>query len=187
MKKEILVVSMVATLTLLNSCEKEPAECTLCEPEPVSELSEWGEHVKDALISLFIDVEDLALCQVWSADSETRFWSGYGSNGEDSREIQYEFLEKELVLVHKQFVNGKWCNSMIRIPYELVITTVLQYATHVEGGMVVRRANNILIYMSDQFDPDSFQDGVDACCIPPSYLKVTHERLILQKESAPTS
>jgi hypothetical protein len=153
----------------------------------VAELSEWGEHVREELISLFLDVDDLALCQVWSADSQTRFWSGYGSNGEDSREIQYDFLSLELVLIFRQFENGRWHSGMIKVPYDLVIMTVLQYATHVQNGMVVRRANNILIYVGNDFDPEKSLDGIDAMCIPPSCLQVNHEKLVLQKESAPTS
>lgn len=166
---------------MLNACETECPECIDCQLDHVGELTEWGQHVKDELVSLFLDLEDLALCQVWSSDNQTRHWSGYGSNGEDSREIQVDFLDTELVLVFNQFVNGKWNSSMIRVPYDLVITTVLQFVTHCEGGMVVRRANNVLIFMSKEFDPDAHLDGTTAMAIPPSYLKVSHEKLILQR------
>lgn len=185
--KTLMMLAAITAFVALTSCETECTECPVCELEHAGELSEWGEQVKAELVSLFLDVEDLALCQVWSADSQTRFWSGYGSNGADSREIQIDFMNTELVLVFVQFINGKWTSSMIRIPYEMVITTVLQYATHVEGGMVVRRANNVLIYMSDQFDPTGQMDGVEAVAIPPAYMKVNHEKMVLDKISAPTS
>lgn len=185
--KSLLFIAIVVAFGMLTSCEKECPVCPACELEHVGELTDWGTHVKEDLISLFLDVEDLALCQVWSADGQTRYWSGYGSNGEDSREVLYDFLNLELVLTFRQFVNGKWNSGMIKVPYDQVIMTVLQYATHMENGMVVRRANNILIYVSDQFDPAVSTDGVDAVCIPPSCLQVSHEKLILKKESAPTS
>ena len=185
--KTFSMILMISVLGIFTSCEKECLDCPPCEEAPECELTDWGMHVKNELISLFLDVEDLALCQVWSADGQTRFWSGYGSNGEDSREVLYDFLELELVLTFRQFVNGKWNTGLIRIPYDQVMTTILQYVTCVEGGMVVRRANNILLYMSDQFDPNLQEDGVDAMAIPPSDLRVNHEILVLDKESAPTS
>ena len=185
--KTMTMILMISFLGIFTSCEKECLECPPCEEPPECELTDWGLHVKNDLISLFLDVKDLALCQVWSADGQTRFWSGYGSNGKDSREVLYDFLNLELVLTFRQFVNGKWNSGLIQVPYEQVIMTVLQYATHMENGMVVRRANNILIYVSDQFDPALSTDGVDAVCIPPSCLQVSHEKLILKKESAPTS
>lgn len=179
--KNLLIVNGLIALMMLSACETECPECIECQLDHAGELTQWGEHVKAELVSLFLDLEDLALCQVWRADSQTRYWSGYGSNGTDSREVQVDFLNLELVLVFKQFVNGKWNSSMIRIPYDLVMSTVLQYVTQVEGGMVVRRANNVLIYMSDQFDPYDYTDGVEAVSIPPTYLKVSHEKLIIQK------
>ncbi len=185
--KTLSMILMISILGIFTSCEKECLDCPPCEETPECVLTDWGMHVKNELISLFLDVEDLALCQVWSADGQTRFWSGYGSNGEDSREVLYDFLNTELVLTFRQFVNGKWNSGMIRIPYDQVMMTVLQYVTKVEGGMVVRRANNILIYMSNQFDPLLQEDGVDAMATPPSDLKVSHEKMVFQKESAPTS
>lgn len=189
-KKAFRILTMLVTVVIsgtILSCEEQCPECEPCEEIVECELTDWGVHVREELISLFLDVEDLALCQVWSADSQTRFWSGYGSHGEDSREVLYDFLNLELVLTFRQYVNGKWTSSMIRLPYNLVIMTVLQYVTRVESGMVVRRANNILIYMSNEFDSTDNQDGVDAMAIPPSSLHVTHEKLVLEKNSAPTS
>jgi hypothetical protein len=179
------MITAITILVILTSCEKESPEPLPCDREQVGELTEWGEQVKAELTSLFLDIEDLSLCQVWSSDGQVRYWSGYNSNGADTREIQVDFLSAELILVYKQFVNGHWSSSLIRVPYDMVITTVLQFATHIDGGMVIRRSNNILIYMSDQFDPETYVDGVEAMAIPPAGLKVNREKTILQRNGSP--
>lgn len=185
--KSLLMITATTILVILTSCEKECPEPLPCDLEHVGELTEWGEHVKAELTALFLDIEDLSLCQVWSADGQDRFWSGYNSNGKDSRTIQVDFLNTELVLVYKQFINGHWSSSLIRVPYDMVITTVLQFATHMEGGMVARRSNNVLIYMSDHFDPEIYLDGVEAMAIPPANQEVNQENFILQKNVTPGS
>jgi len=58
-------------MVMLGSCEKTCPECPLCETEAAL-LTEWGEHVKAELVSPFLDIEDLALCQVWNTDQRIR-------------------------------------------------------------------------------------------------------------------
>ena len=172
-------------MIIFVSCEKECTdcpECLECNLEHPGLNSEWGEKVKAELTSLFFDIEDLALVRVYNTSGDILHWSGFdaGNPEEDSRQIQVDLLDTELVLVWKRYVDGKWTHSLIRINYDIVTTTVLQNVSFIKGGQVIRRANNVLIYVSDEFDPLK-TDGAVANAAAPEGVKQTLSREILRK------
>ncbi len=177
-----MLIAGFLTLIGLVSCETECQECIECELEHLGQNSEWGDKVKTELISLFFDIEDLALVQVYNTTGDIQHWSGFdaGDPLEDSRQIQVDFLDTELMLVWKRFVEGKWTHSVINIQYDAINTTVLQYVSFIQGGQVVRRANNVLIYVSDDLDPFK-TDGSQASAVGPEGLKETLSIEIFRK------
>lgn len=172
-------------MIIFVSCEKESMdcpECLECELEHLGLNSEWGEKVKAELSSLFFDIEDLALVRVYNTSGDVQYWSGFdaGNPEEDSRQIQVDLLETELILIWKRFVDGKWTHSLIKIRYNDITTTILQNVSFIKGGQVFRRANNVLIYVSDEFDPFD-TDGVVANAPAPDDVKQTYSREIFRK------
>ena len=182
MKNYVMLIAGFLTLIALVSCEEQCPECIECELEHIGQNSEWGEKVKTELIALFFDIEDMALVRVYNTTGDILHWSGYdaGDPLTDSRQIQVDFLDTELMLVWKRFVEGKWTHSVIKIQYDAINTTVLQYVSFIQGGQVVRRANNVLIYVSDNFDPFSM-DGSQASAVAPEGLNETHSREIFRR------
>ena len=182
MKNYVMIILGILTFLAVPSCEKERTEYIECELEHLAQNSEWGEKVKSELVSLFIDIEELNLVQVYNTTGDVQHWSGYdyGNPEVDSRQIQVDFFDTDMVLIFKRFVNGKWTNSAISIPFNVINTAVLQYVTIVKGGQVIRRANNILIYVSDKFDPYSM-DGSIANATAPVEWVISHSKFILQK------
>jgi len=180
--KKVMLIAGFLTLIALISCEKQSIESFECELEHLGLNSEWGEKVKTELIALFFDIEDLALVRVYNTTGDILHWSGFdaGDPLTDSRQIQVDFLDTELMLVWKRFVEGKWTHSVIKIQYEAINTTVLQYVSFIQGGQVVRRANNVLIYASDNFDPFAI-DGVQASAAVPEGQRETFSREIFRK------
>lgn len=184
MKNYVMLIAGLIIL-LAPSCEKEVQEypdSVACELEHVGLNSEWGEKVKTELILLFSDIEDLALVRVYNTSGDIAYWSGFdaGDPMEDSRQIQVDFLDTTLRLVWKRFVEGKWKHSLIEIKYDDINTTVLQYVKFIEGGMVVRRANNVLIFISDLTHPSQV-DGVLADAVKPEGLIETSSKEIFTK------
>jgi hypothetical protein len=146
MKNTIITFIAIAPL-ILASCKKEESANTA-----------WGEKIKEELEILFDGIEDLAYCKVYDCAGDTLYWSGFdaGNPEEDSRQIEYSFMETELVLIYKRYLveEGHWTNSMIQVKYNDVATYVLQYATFVGAtGGVYRKANKVLIFMKDDADP----------------------------------
>lgn len=185
MEKNTFVGVGILLMIILASCEEEYPdcpECMECELEHLGLNSEWGEKVKAELTSLFIDIEDLALMRVFNTSGDILHWSGFdaGNPMEDSRQIQVDLLETELVLIWKRFVDGKWNHSLIRVRYNDITTTILQNVTFIRGGQVYRRANNVLIYASDKFTPLE-TDGATANAAIPEGVKQTFSREILRK------
>lgn len=172
-------------LLLAPSCEKECPECPeciACELEHVGLNSEWGEKVRNELIQLFYDIEDLALVRVYNTSGDITYWSGFdaGDPMEDSRQIQVDFMDTTLRLIWKRFEEGSWKHSLIELKYDDINTTVLQYVKFIEGGMVVRRANNVLLFICDHKRPCQV-DGVLADAANPEGLIETSSREIFTK------
>lgn len=185
MKKNLLLTAGILLMITFVSCELESPdcpECLECDLEHLGINSEWGEKVKAELTSLFFDIEDLALVRVFNTSGDILHWSGFdaGDPLEDSRQIQVDLLETELVLIWKRFVDGKWTHSLIKVRYDDITTTVLQNVSFLQGGQVFRRANNVLIYASDEFDPFA-TDGVIANAAAPEGVKQTNSREIFRK------
>ncbi len=183
--KSYIFLSAIVGIVALISCETDcpdPPECPTCELEDLIQNTEWGEKVKAELISLFFDIEDLALVRVYNTTGDILHWSGFdaGDPMTDSRQIQVDFLEVELLLVWKRFVEGHWTHSVIRINYDAINTTVLQNVRFVKGGQVVRRANNVLFYVSDELDPFK-TDGSKAQAVLPEGLNQTGSREIFRR------
>jgi hypothetical protein len=177
----VLIVGILASIAFV-SCEKDAPEYIECELEHLSPISEWGEKVREELISLFFDIEDLALVRVYNTTGDITHWSGFdaGDPSEDSRQIQVDLLETELILIWKRFVEGKWTHSVIRVNYDDINTTVLQNISFIKGGQVVRRANNVLIFASDSYQPLKV-DGRIANAIPPEQYKENSSREVFSR------
>ncbi len=137
MKNYVILIAGFLILIALTSCEKECPECIKCELEHVGLNSEWGDKVKTELISLFFDIEDLALVQVYNTTGDIQHWSGFdaGDPLKDSRQIQVDFLDTELMLVWNRFVDGTWTHSVINIQYDAINTSVLQYVSYKEDWL----------------------------------------------------
>jgi len=185
MKKRLFVAAAILGMILIVSCEKECPfceECVECELEHLGQNSEWGELVRAELTSLFIDIEDLALLRVYNTSGDVCYWSGFdaGNPMEDSRQIQVDFLETEMILIWKRFVDGKWTHSLIKIRYDFITTAILQNVSFVKGGQVIRRANNVLIFVSDDFGPIE-KDGVEANALAPEGVNETGSLEIFRK------
>ena len=188
MKKSLLLAAAVLGMIVIVSCEKDCPDCEVCveclecELEHLGQNSEWGEMVRAELTSLFFDIEDLALLRVYNTSGDVCHWSGFdaGNPMEDSRQIQVDFLETELILIWKRFVDGKWTHSLIKIRYDFINTAVLQNVSFIKGGQVFRRANNVLIFVSDEFDP-LVKDGAEANAMAPEGLKETASLEIFRK------
>lgn len=152
MKATTICLACSLGLMMMASCESSCPECPGCELDHVQALSEWGEKVKAELMCLFLDIDDLLLAQVHNTSGDSLHWSGYdgGEPGKDSRRIQVDFLETELILVFSYFREGKWQHSYIRLQYEIVTSVIVQDVTvHDLEGKVVRRASNVLIFVLD--------------------------------------
>lgn len=184
--KTSIVIAGILTLIVLMSCEKDCLVCPECDLEHLGQNSIWGEKVKKDLSSLFLDIEDIALVRVYNTTGDVTHWSGYdaGDPLKDSRQIQVDFLDTELMLVWKRFAEGKWTHSVIRINYDDINVTVLQYVSFIKGGQVVRRANNVLFFVSDHFDPLKL-DGSEANAVSPDGLNETYSVEIFRKNSHP--
>jgi hypothetical protein len=59
--KSLTMIAGILVLGLLTSCEMECPDCPSCEEPGECELTEWGMHVREELISLFLDVEAMAI------------------------------------------------------------------------------------------------------------------------------
>ena len=185
MKKPLILVAAILAMIVVVSCEKECPECVECEKCELEHLglnSEWGEKVKADLTSLFFEIEDLALLRVYNNSGDVCHWSGFdaGNAMEDSRQIQVDFLETELILIWKRYVEGKWTHSMISINYDDITSAILQNVTFIKGGQVVRRANNVLIFISDDLNPVE-TDGAIANAVAPEGLKEISLQEIFRK------
>ena len=139
------------------------SECLECPQVDSLKLTEMGEKMKVELEQLFLDIEDLALLRVYNCTGDTCYWSGFdaGDPQNDSRQIQLEFLECEMIAIFKRFEDGRWTNSYVRVPYDFVVAYVLQQSNFVNShGQIFRRANNVLIYLKDGTCPEV--DGSDS-------------------------
>ena len=185
MKTSIMIAAAALVLGGLVSCEMTCPDCppcSDCELEHLGENTEWGEKVKAELMTLFLDIEDLALVRVFNTSGDSLIWSGFdaGNPEEDSRQIQVDFMETDLVLVFKRFVEGYWTHSLIRIPYNSINATVLQIVKFVQGGSIYRRANNVLIFISDSEEP-YIMEGSQATAQLPDGLEETGLREIFSR------
>lgn len=158
-KLSLLTTFAVALLLAPSGCEKcdVPCDCPDCPPVDSVVLTEMGEKMKLELQQLFLDVEDLALMRIYNCTGDTCYWSGFdaGDPMTDSRQIEIKFFETELMAIFKRFTEGSWTHSSVTIPFNSVITYVLQNVKFVNpGGQVIRRANNVLIYLKDGSCPE---------------------------------
>jgi hypothetical protein len=69
---------------------------------------------------------------------------------------------------------------LINLRYDEIVTTVVQNVTFLKNGQVFRRANNVLIFVSDAFDPFSM-DGSEAMAGDPDGQKITQSREVFRK------
>lgn len=154
MKKVMFIVGILALIALV-SCEQECPGCFECELEHLGENSEWGEMIKSDLQNTFLGIEELFRVAVFNTVGDTTYWSGldFGGIDDDPRQIQVDFLEIELVLIFKNFQNGRWTHCLTQIPYNDIVTYVLQYVTIIRNGQVVRIANSVLIFLADGANP----------------------------------
>lgn len=154
LKLSLLTACAVVLLLAPPACEKcdPPCDCPDCPPVDSLLLTEMGEKMKAELQQLFLDIENLALLRFYNCSGDTCYWSGFdaGDPMTDSRQIQLDFFETELLAVFKMFTGGKWTLSSVAVPFNQVLSFVIQNVTFVNGsGQVIRRANNVLIYLKD--------------------------------------
>lgn len=183
-KSLIAAITLTAlTIIIFSSCETEECPiCTECDSTQVAELTEWGETVKNEIISLTFLVDDMASVRIYNADESIQYWSGFGTPGEGSPNLMWQPMSSSMSCTYELFNSGDWNISTIDIPYNDVIGVVLQYVTFVSAqGAVERFANNLLVFMSNDYNPEENTDGVSAKALPRNNEVVKGEDLLLSK------
>lgn len=165
----LLLISFMAMLT---QCAKEEEQ-----------LTEWGVKAKTELEELNSSISDLAWLKVYNADESELYWSGVGTPEVGSPVLMWTIMDKFLGVEYQVFdlEMNDWNISRIEIPYNDIIGVILQYASFYEGGSLVRKANGVLIYMSNSYVPDENMDGVEAKAPQPIDSEVVLQKVILSK------
>ena len=158
------------------------AMLTQCS-EKEEQLTEWGAKAKAELEELNTTISDLAWLKVYNADESEMFWSGVGTPEVGSPVLIWTIMDKFLGVEYQVFdlEANDWNISRIELPYNDIIGVILQYASFYEGGILVRKAHGVLIFMSNDYLPDDYIDGVDAKATQPDGSEVVLEKAILSR------
>ncbi len=165
-------VLLIGVAVMLTQCSKEEEQ-----------LTEWGEKTKAELEELNTTISDLAWLKVYNADESEMFWSGVGTPEVGSPVLMWTIMEKFLGVEYQVFdlETNDWNISRIELPYNDIIGVILQYASFYDGGILVRKAHGVLIYMSNDYVPDDYVDGVEAKAAQPDGSQVVLEKVILSR------
>lgn len=172
MKKIFYIPGSMIILTILLQCSHDEEQ-----------LTEWGQKAKSELEELSVTVTDLAWLKVYNADESELYWSGVGTPEVGSPVLMWTIMNNFLGVEYQVFDLEKndWNISRIEVPYNDIIGIILQYASFYENGILVRKANGVLIYMSNSFAPDDYVDGVSAMASEPDGAEVVMQKVILEK------
>lgn len=172
MKKNLVLPVHIILLTFLTQCNSDEEQ-----------LTEWGQKAKTELEELSDTVTDLAWLKVYNANESELYWSGVGTPEVGSPVLIWTIMNKFLGVEYQVFDLEKndWNISRIEIPYNDIIGVILQYASFFENGILVRKANGVLIYMSNSYLPDDYTDGVAARASKPDGAEVVMQKVVLSR------